>query len=91
MTAAPGLSLAGKAASAVGGAIGKPDALAPLGPEVPKSGKPYSPGVNGGKSSKTDGWTAPTIGWKINNYTILDGKVVAKSVAKHTDDKMARR
>jgi hypothetical protein len=68
-----------------------PDALAPLGPAVPPGGKPYSPLVNGGKGSKAGAWGAPTIGWNINNYTILDGKIVAKSVAKNTADKMAHR
>jgi tape measure domain-containing protein len=76
----------------VGGAFGGGGDNKPSGPSIPAGGSPYGPSAAAGPDTRGAAFRKNELGnLRIDNYTILDGKVVAKSVAKNTDDKMARR
>jgi tape measure domain-containing protein len=83
-----GFWVTGKVAGAVGGGGGDNK---PTGPQIPSGGSPYGPRVQA-PENRGAGFMNPSLGgFSIDNKLYLDGKLTARSVAKHTEDKMARR
>lgn len=86
--------LASLGAEAVVGAVGGgPKPKGPTGPLIPSGGSAYGASVPPPTDTRGTAFKTPAIAGipRIDNYVILDGKIVSKSVAKETDKKISRR